>query len=238
MFCKWCGGTLTPAETKCKRCGKEIPARSDCGGFYDLVPTAKPPVEKVADGIHPDRRVDPVSNFSQNVVDPKLDKKTPKKKKVNGGPLLLVGAMTLLCFFVLFLQILLLNGKIAQQTEKMNGLKNDLNTLGEQIQELHGHENRPTETAPEQNNDNTVVPSTSPSNPESTEPAQTTPPSTEASTAAPSEPLQTAPPPTEASNAATTEPSQPTTSSTPASTAATTPPVTEPELSEDSGTET
>ncbi|MBR6762490.1 MAG: hypothetical protein IKM13_01920 [Clostridia bacterium] len=40
MFCKWCGGNLAPADTKCSRCGKEVPALSDCGGFYDLVPDA------------------------------------------------------------------------------------------------------------------------------------------------------------------------------------------------------
>lgn len=41
MFCKWCGGTLAPSDTKCKRCGREVPALSDCGGFYDLVPGAR-----------------------------------------------------------------------------------------------------------------------------------------------------------------------------------------------------
>lgn len=45
MFCKWCGGNLVSSDTKCNRCGKEIPALSDCGGFYDLVPNAKKPVE-------------------------------------------------------------------------------------------------------------------------------------------------------------------------------------------------
>lgn len=45
MFCKWCGGNLTSYDTKCKRCGKEVPALSDCGGFYDLVPNAKKIVE-------------------------------------------------------------------------------------------------------------------------------------------------------------------------------------------------
>ncbi len=42
MFCKWCGGNLTSADTKCKRCGREVAARSDCGGFYELVPDEKP----------------------------------------------------------------------------------------------------------------------------------------------------------------------------------------------------
>lgn len=37
MFCKWCGGDLNAADRTCKRCGREVPAASDCGGFYDLV---------------------------------------------------------------------------------------------------------------------------------------------------------------------------------------------------------
>jgi hypothetical protein len=41
MFCKWCGGDLLSSDTKCKRCGRDVPALSDCGGFYDLVPNAK-----------------------------------------------------------------------------------------------------------------------------------------------------------------------------------------------------
>lgn len=41
MLCKWCGAKLPDFATKCKRCGKDIPAISDCGGFYDLVPDAK-----------------------------------------------------------------------------------------------------------------------------------------------------------------------------------------------------
>ena len=46
MFCKWCGGKLTPSDTSCKRCGKEVPALSDCGGFYDLVSNEKKNAEK------------------------------------------------------------------------------------------------------------------------------------------------------------------------------------------------
>lgn len=45
MICKWCGNKLSPTNTKCKRCGKEVPALSDCGGFYDLVPNAPKPVD-------------------------------------------------------------------------------------------------------------------------------------------------------------------------------------------------
>lgn len=36
MICKFCGAELSESAGKCKRCGNEIPAMSDCGGFYDL----------------------------------------------------------------------------------------------------------------------------------------------------------------------------------------------------------
>lgn len=40
MLCKWCGERITSAEKVCGRCGRKIPALSDCGGFYDLSPEA------------------------------------------------------------------------------------------------------------------------------------------------------------------------------------------------------
>lgn len=41
MFCKWCGGNLSSSDIKCRCCGREVPALSDCGGFYDLVSSVK-----------------------------------------------------------------------------------------------------------------------------------------------------------------------------------------------------
>lgn len=41
MFCKWCGGDLSESAKKCSRCGRNVPALSECGGFYDLVPEGK-----------------------------------------------------------------------------------------------------------------------------------------------------------------------------------------------------
>jgi len=43
MFCKWCGGDLAKNDKKCSRCGRAVPAKSDCGGFYDLVPNPVAP---------------------------------------------------------------------------------------------------------------------------------------------------------------------------------------------------
>lgn len=41
MICKWCGASVAVTDAKCARCKRELPALSDCGGFYDLVPKAK-----------------------------------------------------------------------------------------------------------------------------------------------------------------------------------------------------
>lgn len=40
MICKWCGSTKKASERICPACGRESPALSDCGGFYDIVPQA------------------------------------------------------------------------------------------------------------------------------------------------------------------------------------------------------
>ena len=36
MICKQCGAEMAASASKCKRCGTKVPAKSDCGGFYDL----------------------------------------------------------------------------------------------------------------------------------------------------------------------------------------------------------
>lgn len=40
MICKWCGAAIDVSKRKCSVCGRDIPALSDCGGFYDIVPKA------------------------------------------------------------------------------------------------------------------------------------------------------------------------------------------------------
>lgn len=90
MFCKWCGGSLTSYDTKCKRCGKEVPALSDCGGFYDLVPNVKKIVEVQSA---------PVVVQSAPAVMPK------RKKNIKR---VLVGLVTLTVALVLAIALLIL----------------------------------------------------------------------------------------------------------------------------------
>ncbi len=165
MFCKWCGGNLAPSETKCKRCGKEIPALSDCGGFYDLVPTAK--TRKTT----PDDMVGPNNGANQQRGDSGKDRKqeavekAPVKKKNNKQPLFILGLITLCCFAILFVQILLLNGKIGKQTESMSNIKEELQGMATQLQELSKEETTPLPTLPEEK-PNTPTESPAPTEPE------------------------------------------------------------------------
>ena len=50
MICKWCGAELRSAQGKCNRCGKEQPALSQCGGFYDLVTVPRPEAAPAREG--------------------------------------------------------------------------------------------------------------------------------------------------------------------------------------------
>lgn len=90
MFCKWCGATLDISNTKCKRCGKDVPALSDCGGFYDLVPNVKKIVEVQSV---------PVEVQSAPAVMPK------RKKNIKR---MLVGLVTLTVALVLAIALLIL----------------------------------------------------------------------------------------------------------------------------------
>ena len=129
MFCKWCGGNIASSDTQCKRCGKEVPALSDCGGFYDLVPCAKKPsiaqpepVAPPAKPVSPPRKPEPVRE-----VEPARTKKNGKKSFLGLALLNIVG-------FVLVIAILLIIvSKVNQYSTEVNGLRNDLRAMSEKI---------------------------------------------------------------------------------------------------------
>lgn len=122
MFCKWCGAETSDTAGTCTRCGRELPVKSDCGGFYDLVflpktqtaeaVTARP--EPVAEAAHPVHST-PVRG---------------KKRKRRRGGLGLV--LTGIGFLVVFMLLLSLNGKIKDLNaalETANGRIIQLETL-------------------------------------------------------------------------------------------------------------
>lgn len=103
MFCKWCGENLTSYDTKCKRCGREVPPLSDCGGFYDLVSNVKKPVD-VQPTLAPAPAVPTI----------------PKRKKTNVKRIL-IGLITLAVALILAIALLFLVialSKIKQSTNE------------------------------------------------------------------------------------------------------------------------
>lgn len=115
MFCKWCGGRLAPSDSKCKRCGREVPALSDCGGFYDLVPDAKQPAGTPCPCELPlDRGTKP------EVKRRKSGKSVAEKLSV----FLFVGAVVVFAFFCV-----VTSQKINQCTEKISELEDEINRM-------------------------------------------------------------------------------------------------------------
>ena len=121
MFCKWCGADLPIAATKCARCGKEVPAMSDCGGFYDLVSDPKkrpvvapvpaaPKVEPAADG--------PAKAEVAKKTVTNRDKKNGRKS--NGLQMLI----TCVGFITVIALLLVMNGRVGKALDdvaKVNG---------------------------------------------------------------------------------------------------------------------
>lgn len=144
MFCKWCGGNLASSDTKCKRCGKEVPALSDCGGFYDLVPNAKKPVE-----VHPGPVVPP-ERPANPPRKPEPPKEVPPTRSKKAGKKSLLGlfALTVVGFALVILLLVIILGKVNQYSSEVNGLRNDLRTINEKIDELQ-IATEPVETEPE-----------------------------------------------------------------------------------------
>jgi len=125
MFCKWCGGSLTPSDSKCKRCGKEVPALSDCGGFYDLVPdTKQPPKTPPADGHRPPCEMPPSRDVKPEVRSGKTNKRATKKLSV----LPFFGAIV-----VLVIACIIVSGRINQCTDEVKGLRNELTNIASDI---------------------------------------------------------------------------------------------------------
>lgn len=63
MICKWCGAEIQPSYKNCPVCGRELPAMSDCGGFYDIVPSAaRPTASQIPPSPTPKVDCEPVSS--------------------------------------------------------------------------------------------------------------------------------------------------------------------------------
>ena len=127
MICKWCGANLSSSDVKCKRCGKDIPALSDCGGFYDLVPNARKATEGYTEPVvTPEKPVSPPQH-------PETPKEAPpvRSKKSSEKSLLGLTVITILGFALVILLLVITLGKINQHAETINALQTDIQNITE-----------------------------------------------------------------------------------------------------------
>lgn len=119
MICKWCGNNMSPSATKCKRCGKEAPALSDCGGFYDIAPRARNAVEA------PPANVNNASVPYQPAGGVPAANATKNSKKLN---LILIAAIVAVFVLVLVLFFVLL-GEVNSLNKDVEALKDNMKTV-------------------------------------------------------------------------------------------------------------
>lgn len=135
MFCKWCGADLSNSATKCTRCGQDVPAMSDCGGFYDLVPNAKrrtaegPVSTPVGPKVAP-VNVDPVKNDTPKKDVPAKGKKSGRKS--NGFQLLI----TCIGFIIVIALLLGMNSKIGKVLNSVTNSDGRIITIYEELQQI------------------------------------------------------------------------------------------------------
>ena len=100
MICKWCGAKVERTDKKCRRCGKEAPAMSECGGFY---PPPKPAV--VGD---------------PRTAAPRYPAQPQQKKKSGGGLLIILCVLmaVVLLLRVFSLMMVLTNSRKLEQLSK------------------------------------------------------------------------------------------------------------------------
>lgn len=121
MFCKWCGGKITSSDTKCGRCGREVPPLSDCGGFYDLVPGAKEGVKAspAAPAAEKQEKKVPVktgADRQEPVRKPRVDAKLKNQ--------LVMGAAAALALILILL--LVISGRVNRNYRELQALKDSL----------------------------------------------------------------------------------------------------------------
>ena len=114
MICKWCGASVNAADKKCGRCGREIPALSDCGGFYNVAPKAPRPEAA------PKPAAAPVQPAAPVVKEP--------EKKSSSAPLIVVAVLVVIALVIG--QVLLMM-RIADLEETVQGLSAEMGELRE-----------------------------------------------------------------------------------------------------------
>lgn len=120
MICKWCGNSMSPSETKCKRCGKEVPALSDCGGFYDLAPKAAAAEVPSAPAS---------STAAPSSYQPAKEPVPAKKSKINKKFVLALIATVSAIFVTLLVLVFVLLGKVGNLSDDIEELQDKVGSL-------------------------------------------------------------------------------------------------------------
>lgn len=148
MFCKWCGADLSDTAAKCPRCGRDIPAMSDCGGFYDLVPSVKRRFvqEDIPQSVPPKEdpvRVDPTKNERLKKDDPAKGKKNVWRKN-NGfqNVPIFVGLLVLIALLIS------LNTKIGDVFSKLDQVGKDIDCISSKLNQNTEPSEESTATQP------------------------------------------------------------------------------------------
>lgn len=111
MICKWCGETIKIGAKTCKRCKRELPALSDCGGFYDLVPKDTPVPTPAAE--------------PKPAVQPPVRPVLPQPKQTNP----VINVVLILSVVMAVISLILtisLSGKLADAREEADSLRDQL----------------------------------------------------------------------------------------------------------------
>lgn len=155
MFCKYCGADFPDTAKKCPRCGEASPAKSDCGGFYDLV------------HLTPKKAAAP----AENPVGPVAPAPVPEKKGFfplgyDLFAMIVSGIMLLLLIMniVLLAQIGKVNRMAEENAAAIGSLGNDMDNIddktpeGTQPEGTVPEDTQPEQTKPEEDTQNKKKP--------------------------------------------------------------------------------
>lgn len=128
MFCKWCGADLSPRAARCTQCGREVPPKSDCGGFFDLPisqmgnthncePVQAPPVQV------------PVDTMETITMLKKANART--RKNFSRLTAIMYG-----CFAVVIVFLVVLLIKVWSLSGQVDELKEQVESLKKQVKEI------------------------------------------------------------------------------------------------------
>lgn len=121
MICKWCGGKLASSDIKCARCGREVPALSDCGGFYDLVPGAKSGVRTAPVPAAPEKQE---KTAPEKVPGREVPGGKPKGRVRMSRELLIAAGAA---FALVLLLLLIISGRVNRNYRAIEALQERLN---------------------------------------------------------------------------------------------------------------